>query len=386
MSFRGCKALLFSLLLAFTFVPLAMLGQDSSSSAGTQPAVTCPSVTLAESVGPYTGVAPLPPAAPSPPPNPGTTSAGSVCVSSPANGATVSSPVHVKAAAKLVHPIYFIRVFADGKSQYFDWFNTVDAFLWLAPGPHKLEVLATDKTGKQASTTFTLNVTSTKPAPVSQIQTLPLWDGCSAKFPPGHPRAGQLCAAGSGNAISTITENQSSPSLTGHSAKFTMGGPTKYTNMLWTRYLGGGAAPTHFTYDLWFYVDRPEVTQALEFDTNQTFGGTRWVFGTECNLKGDHVWDVWDGVKGWIPTKVPCSSLPAKTWNHLVWTFQRVGTHVRYISVELNGTTFPLNLYYSNQANVPWRFEGIDVAFQMDGDYRQDPYNVWLDKVTLSAY
>lgn len=347
---------------------------------------SCPAVTLAESVGPYTGVAPLPPAAPAIPPSPGTTAAGSVCVSYPANGATVASPVHVKAAAKLIHPIYFIRVFVDGKSQYFDWFNTVDAFLWLAPGPHKIEVLATDKTGKQASTSFNINVTSTRAAALTQIQALPLWDGCSAKFPPGSPRAGQLCAAGRADAISTISENQSSPSLTGHAAKFTMGGPYPYTNYLWTKYLGGGAAPTHFTYDLWFYIDRPEVAQALEFDANQTFGGTRWVFGTECNLRSDHVWDVWDGVNGWTPTKVRCSSLPAKQWNHLVWTVQRVGNQVHYISVQVNGTTFPVNMYLSNQAKVPWRFEGIDVAFQMDGDYRQDPYNVWLDKVTLLAY
>ena len=135
--------------------------------------------------------------------------------------------MHVKAAAKLVNPIYFIRVYVDGKAQYFDWYNTVDGLLWLAPGGHYIEVLAQDKTGKQASTAFSVNVTSTHSAAVTQIQTLPLWDGCSAKFPPGHPRAGQLCAAGYGNAVSTITENQASPSLTGHSTKFTMGGPTQ---------------------------------------------------------------------------------------------------------------------------------------------------------------
>lgn len=163
-----------------------------------------------------------------------------------------------------------------------------------------------------------------------------------------------------------------------------MGGPTAYSNELWTKYLGGGSAPTHFTYDLSFYIDHPEFAQALEFDVNQTFENTRWVFGTECNLRGDGVWDVWDGVKGWQPTSVPCKSLPANTWNHLVWTFERVGNQVHYISVQLNGTTYPLDLYHSNQPT--WPLEGIDVAFQMDGDYRQDPYNVWLDNVTLNAY
>jgi hypothetical protein len=392
---HSCKTLFLLPLVAFTLLFHGSgRAQDATSFESTlsdtsglaMPGITCPAVTLKRSAGPLTGVAPLPPAAQTPPPNPGTTAAGSVCVSLPANGATVSSPVHVKAAAKLVNPIYFIRVYVDGAAKYFDWYNTVDGLLWLAPGLHKIEVLAQDKLGKQASTTFSVNVTTKQSAPVTQIQTLPLWDGCSSKFPPGHPRAGQLCAAGYGNAVSTITENQASPSLTGHSTKFTMGGPIKYTNFLWTKYLGGGSAPSNFTYDLWFYIDNPQYAQALEFDANQTFGGTRWVFGTECNLRGDKVWDVWDGVNGWTPTKVPCSALPAKTWNHLVWKFQRVGTKVRYISVQLNGTTWPLNLYYNYQAKTPWRFEGIDVAFQMDGDYEQDPYNVWLDKVTLNAY
>lgn len=351
------------------------------------PSSNCPAVTLAESVGPTTGVAPLPPIAPTPPPTPGTTSAGSVCVSAPADGATVSSPVHVQAAASLTNPIYDIRVFVDGQAQYFDWYNTVDAFLWLAPGSHSIEVLATDTSGNDASTSFSLNVTSAQSAAVTDIQTLPLWDGCSSKFPPGSPRAGQLCAAGYGDAVSTITENQSSPSLSGHAAKFTMGGPLKYTNFLWTKYLGGGAAPTHFVYDLSFYIDHPEYAQALEFDNNQTFGNQRWVFGTECNLKGDGVWDVWNGAAhtGWEPTNVPCNSLPANQWNHLVWTFERVDLQVHYISVELNGTTYPLDIYYPAQA-LPWPFEGIDVAFQMDGDSKQDPYNVWLDNVTLTAY
>lgn len=347
---------------------------------------SCPSVTLAEDVGPSTGVAPLPPSAMDPPPHPGSTSNGSICVTSPADGASVSSPVHVQAAASLINPIYFMRTYVDGEAQYFDWYNTMDAYLWLAPGSHTIELLANDISNNQVSTTFTVNVSSQQPAPVTQIQTLPLWDGCSAKFPPGHPRAGQLCAAGRGTAVAAFTENQGSPSMSGHSAKVTLAGPAQYSNMLWTKYLGGGAAPSHFVYDLYFYIDHPENAQALEFDNNQGFGGQRWIFGTECNLKGDGVWDVWNGAPntGWQPTSVPCTSWPANTWNHLVWTFERVGEQVHYVSVQVNGTTYPLDIYYSNQST--WDFEGIDVAFQMDGDYRQAPYTVWLDNVTLTAY
>jgi hypothetical protein len=180
-----------------------------------------------------------------------------------------------------------------------------------------------------------------------------------------------------------MTEGQSTPSLSGSSAHFTMGGPIPYTNELYTKFLGGGSSVSHFTYDLHFMVDNPTVVQALEFDVNQTFGNNRWVFGTECNFKGSGKWDVWDGVKGWQPTSAPCNPFPANQWIHLIWTFERVGNQVHYVSLQVDNQVFPLNLYFSNQPG--WTMEDIDVAFQMDGNFQQQPYNVWLDEVTLTA-
>lgn len=276
-----------------------------------------------------------------------------------------------------------MRVYIDGEAQFFTFYNTIDALLWMTQGSHQLVVLATDKSGNNVSTSFSVNVTSVSTVPIADIQQMPNWQPCSAIFPPGDPRAGQICAAGLGTAVSTMTENQSSPSLSGASAKFTMGGPTPYSNELYTKFLGGGSVPSKFTYDLEFMVDQPDRPQALEFDVNQTFGGQRWVFGSECNFKGDGMWDVWDGVKGWQPTTAPCTPVAANTWVHLVWQLERVGNQVHYISLTVGDQTYPLDLYYSNQPT--WTMEDIDVAFQMDGDYAQEPYNVWLDNVTLTA-
>jgi hypothetical protein len=61
-----------------------------------------------------------------------------------------------------------------------------------------------------------------------------------------------------------------------------------------------------------------------------------------------------------------------------------VGNQVHYVSLTINQQTYPLDLYKSNEPY--WTMEDIDVAFQMDGDYAQQPYNVWLDNVTLTAY
>jgi hypothetical protein len=295
----------------------------------------------------------------------------------------VNSPAHIVAVTTLQN-IDHMRVFVDGKATQFTFFNTLDSLIWMAAGNHNLLILATDKAGNNVSTTFNLNVVDAQAPGVSGIQKLPNWEPCSAKYPPGHPRAGQICAAGLGDAISTMTENQSTPSLSGASTKFTMGGPTGYSNELWTKFLGGGTNLTHFTYDTYFMIDQPDRPQALEFDVNQAFNNHRWVFGTECNYNGSGKWDVWDGVKGWQPTSVPCKPFPANTWIHLVWQFERVGDQVHYISVSINDQTYPLDLYFSNEPT--WVMESVDVAFQMDGNFAQQPYNVWFDNFTLSVH
>ena len=46
--------------------------------------------------------------------------------------------------------------------------------------------------------------------------------------------------------------------------------------------------------------------------------------------------------------------------------------------------TYNVDTYYPNQAD--WTLEEIDTAFQMDLDEKGDTYNVWLDKVNLTAY
>ncbi|HVP63745.1 MAG TPA: Ig-like domain-containing protein [candidate division Zixibacteria bacterium] len=378
--------------LLFTLALLSGCGTSASSSSAPPPtsggggSSDCPSVMLQEALGPSTGTAPLPDPAPVPPPNPGSTSSGSVCVSTPANGATVNSPAHIVASASLKSRIKYMRVYVDGTPTLFTFFNSIDQHLWMADGAHNVEVLATDDQGNNVSTTFSVNVAPPATQSITNIQNMSGWEPCTDLFDPGHPRAGQICAAGLGPATASLTQDQSSPSLSGSSAKFSLTGGHIYSNELWTQWLGGGTNTTHFIYDLYFYVDNPSVTQALEFDVNQSFGGQRWVYGTECNLRADGVWDVWDGRPGygWTPTKVPCTGFPANTWIHLVWTFERVGDQVHYISVQVGDTVYPVDQYQSNEP--VWPMEDISVAFQMDDDYAAQPYNVWLDNVTLTTY
>ncbi len=278
-----------------------------------------------------------------------------------------------------------MRVYVDGLAVYLTFSNSMDALIWMDPGNHTLEITALDKKGYVSASVLQVNVVAPPVTAVNDIQNLPGWQSCSAVYPPDSARAGQLCAAGLGDAVSSMTPGQSSPSLDGKAAKFTMGGPTAYSNELWFNPIGGGSNLTHFVYDLWFYIDTPDAPQALEFDVNQTFGGQRWTWGTECNFRESGKWDIWDPLNEvWVPTPVDCKPFPANTWIHLVWNFERVNGLTHYISLSIDGVTSNIDAYYKPQES--WTLEDIDVAFQMDGNYRQQPYTVWLDKVTLQAY
>jgi hypothetical protein len=69
---------------------------------------------------------------------------------------------------------------------------------------------------------------------------------------------------------------------------------------------------------------------------------------------------------------------------HLVWQFERVGSKVHYISLKIDDVIFNLNRFQAFEAG--WPMQDIDVAFQMDGNFEQAPYNVWLDQMTLRAW
>jgi hypothetical protein len=291
----------------------------------------------------------------------------------------VKSPVEFKAAAQMQN-LDHIRLFVDGQSLFFTFFDNFDVPVFITPGTHNIKVQAFDKSGNTAESSLQLTVSSEAlPFTFANIQNMQGWEWCTA-----HLR-GQECASGLGDATSAMNPGQSQPSLSGSSARFDIGGPTGYSNALWWRSLGGGNVPTHFTYDLYFYTDHPELSQALEFDVNQSFGGQRFIWGSECNYKDNNRWDIWDPEHSkWIATTIPCQVPAASVWHHLVWNFERDGSRVHYISLILDNQTTPVDIWYNSQPN--WQMEDIDIAFQMDGDFAQHPYSVWLDRVNLTAW
>lgn len=191
-------------------------------------------------------------------------------------------------------------------------------------------------------------------------------------------------AGGSGKvAAYSMTKGVSSPSMDGRAARFNLGGSTPYTAALWWKQLGANSNAHHFKYDLYFYIKNPGASQALEFDVNQSVGGKKYIFGTECSMKSG-VWKVWNYDTRWQSTGVACHPPTAYKWHHLVEEFQRTTTgKVKFVSITLDGNTHYINRTYGPR---PSGSKEINVAFQMDGNKSQTDYSVWLDKVKLTYW
>jgi hypothetical protein len=209
---------------------------------------------------------------------------------------------------------------------------------------------------------------------ISDIDQMNNWESCTVCAGPG----------GNGPAVPySVWLYQNSPSLDGSSARFNLGGSIPYSAALWWKQLQPDSNAHNFEYDFWVYLTDSNSPQALEFDVNQSVNGKKFIFGTECDFKDKRQWKVWDSFNSvWVTTGVGCALFQAYSWNHFVLEFQRTANDLVYFAaININGQKYYFNKTFQPRYNV--NASEINVAFQMDGNYRQDNYSVWLDKVTL---
>ena len=194
----------------------------------------------------------------------------------------------------------------------------------------------------------------------------------------------------------SMTQGVNSPSLSGDASEFNVGGNVPYSDALFNNHLigqmssqgmpdsDGTIVPSlhDFTYDVYFYGDNLSVSQAVEFDVNQFFGGMGFIWGTECRIAAGNQWDVWDNQKArWTPTGIPCYP-KSNSWNHVTIKVQRNGDNsLQYDTITLNGQTSTLNWTFGAGQASNWY--GVTINYQMDGDSKQDSYNIYLDNLTF---
>jgi hypothetical protein len=213
------------------------------------------------------------------------------------------------------------------------------------------------------------------------------------EYPPNY----SICTScGSGVTWST-TQKITSPSKSGSSTKYGIGGTTPYSDVLWVNHLIGDGStqgmpdPNHtivptlynFTYDTYFYGTNLSLAENIEFDIGQFFDDMGFMFGTECKIVNGSVWAIWDNVKAeWVSTSAPCKPL-SNSWNHVILQFQRTSDNqLNYQSITLNGVTTTINKKYAPFTAKGWY--GLVVNFQLDGNYNQSDYSVYLDDLNIT--
>lgn len=331
--------------------------------------------------------------------------AAGVSVSSPANGASVGSSVHFVASGSspaCSKGVSAMGIYtAPGVLAYVVNGAKLDTYVSLASGAQKPVVQEWDNCGWSATVQLTLNVNSTPGSSggktFSNLQHSSGWNGY-ALLPPTFPICSTCTATGS-RVKWSWTPNVSSPSMDGISTKTTYGGgTTQWADILWNNHLigdfssqglpdfGKTLVPSlhNFTYDVYFWINNANDSQALEFDINQFVGGKSYIWGHECRITGGHQWDTWNnGQQKWVPSGIPCNP-KSNAWNHLTIQVQRTSDgHLLFKSITLNGTTTALNRYDS-PTSTNWY--GITVNYQIDSNYYKTSYSVYLDKFTFSAW
>ena len=93
--------------------------------------------------------------------------------SSPGNGASLSSPATIVAAATPPDQIYTMRLYVDGQAVLYSFTPNINQYIWMPNGPHTVEVVAEDVAGYIATSSMQVNVTTQEPG-VPNIQNLPI--------------------------------------------------------------------------------------------------------------------------------------------------------------------------------------------------------------------
>jgi hypothetical protein len=319
-----------------------------------------------------------------------------VYVTSPANNSTVGSPTNFVATAtsSCSAGVSSMGIYtAPNQLAYVVNGASLNTSLALAPGTYNATVQEWDRCGGAATTPVKITVASGKT--FWNIHGGGGWNGY-AQQPPNYSDCIGCTPSGPGTTWAMYQGNKSI-TVSGSSTQHNIGGNMPYSDVLWNNHLIGDLSsqglpdsnhtlvPTYhdFTYDVWFYSSNLNVSEALEFDINQFFNGMGFTWGHECRVEGGHEWDIWDNTHyKWIPTGIACNPL-LNAWNHLTIQVSRTASNqLLYKTITLNGVSHTLNWTYAPFPAPGWW--GITVNYQMDGDFKQTPYTVYIDKLNFT--
>ena len=320
-----------------------------------------------------------------------------VFVTSPASNSTVSSPAHFVATAttNCSAGVASMGIYtAPSQLAYTVQGASINTSLNLAPGTYNAVVEEWDKCGGAATKPVQITVSGNGKT-FYNIQSIGGWNGY-AQQPPSYADCDSCTPSGPGTTWA-MYQGVKSPTLSGSSTQYNIGGTMAYSDVLWNNHLIGDFSsegmpdsshtfvPTlhSFAYDVYFWGSNLQAAQALEFDVNQFFNNLGFTWGHECRTGGGNEWDIWDNANAkWVSTGIACNPINNQ-WNHLTIQVQRTNDNkLLYQSITFNGVTHVLNKICAPFSAVGWH--GITVNYQQDGNYKQTPYTVYVDKLNFT--
>jgi hypothetical protein len=326
-----------------------------------------------------------------------TSAFANVYVSSPKNGATVSSPVHYVATATSTcsKGVASMGIYVDNNLVYVVNGAKMDHNQSISSGKHHTVVEEWDNCGGATYTPIDITVQGGSGNVLQHLQGSGGWKSWG-ELPPGYAICSYPCPGVSWS----MQQGIKTPSLSGNATRFNIGGSVPYADVLWSNPLIGQGStqglpdsnhtllPTlhNFTYDVYFYPTNLGVTQVLEFDISMYFNGLGLIWGNQCNVLGGHVWDIWDNThQHWVSTGASCNPVN-NAWNHLTIQVQRESDNwLLFQSITLNGVVHPINKYYA-PGSAPGNWWGITVNYQMDGNVNQSAYTTYLDNFSFTYW
>jgi len=322
--------------------------------------------------------------------------ASGVYVSSPSNNSTVNSSVNFAATAtsSCSAGVASMGIYtAPNQLAYVVNGASLNTTLSLNAGTYNAVVQEWDRCG--GASTSPVKITVAAGQTFSNVHADGGWNGYAQQPPTYADCSG--CTPSGPDTTWAMYQKFNSPSLSGNATQFNIGGTMPYSDVLWNNHLIGdlssqGLPDTNhtlvpqyhtFTYDVYFWGTNLGASQALEFDINQFFDGMGFTWGHECRIGAGNEWDIWDNVNTkWIPTGIACNPVN-NSWNHLIIQVQRTSNNqLLYQSITLNGVTHTINQYFPPFSAPGWW--GITINYQMDGNYKQSPYSVVVDKLNFT--
>jgi hypothetical protein len=325
-----------------------------------------------------------------------TTAFAQVSVSEPADGAAVSPTTHFSAAAgpgSCAAGVAAMGIYVDDELMYTTGGTNLDTTLSLGQGQHRAVLQEWDYCGGATKSLVHITVGGTT---ISGIQALPGWNQWG-ELPP----TDNICNAPCDGRVNwSMYQHNRDVSLSGNATQFNTGGTQGYTDVLWSYPFIGDGAPDNmkdhehklmdtlhnFSMDTNVFITNLAVSQSVELDINMFKDGVGMEWGTQCNVLGDGVWDIWNNVDAhWMPTDIPCQ-LKNNAWNHVILQVQREPNNdLLYQTITVNDQMYTINRTVA-PFKVPKYWWGMNVNFQMDSNNQPSPNTEYVDNMNVTYW